>query len=243
MSLDFPRSVRPIKLFLSYSTKDRLIATEIKEALVFFGFEVFLAHQDVRPSLKWQQTILHELKACDVFLPLLTRNFRSSFWTDQECGVALVLEKEILPVAYPYRVYGFLSAYQWLNGHKMAPQDIAFAVLMSLATNEKFKERVKPGFIRRWCWAKADSKEVVTYTEVLILLAPFSYREMNVILTWGGQHYRTPSIVKAIDKLVARRGQRYSNRAAYDFAAWNNHIFSSPTARQKVKAHHNWIWS
>ncbi len=61
-----------IAAFLSYSSRDKKLAGLIKKELDFFGFDTFLAHDDLVPSVEWQRTIVCRLKGCQVFLPLLT---------------------------------------------------------------------------------------------------------------------------------------------------------------------------
>src|SRR5258706_15187652 len=89
MGANSDRDALKVQAFLSYSGKDRKLAGELKEGLEACGLSVFLAHEDIEPSVEWQTRILAELSTVDVFLPLLTSNFRESLWTDQESGVAV----------------------------------------------------------------------------------------------------------------------------------------------------------
>ena len=79
----------PLKLFISYSHKDRKLAKQVKKCLLTFGLNVFLAHDDIEASVQWANEIVAALKESDVFPPLLTDAFSASDWTDQETGVAL----------------------------------------------------------------------------------------------------------------------------------------------------------
>jgi hypothetical protein len=81
--------VNPPRLFLSYSTNDRQLAGKIKENLSKAGFDVFLAHEDITPTDEWLRRIETEFKRCNVFIAVLSQNFRKSEWTDQEAGYAL----------------------------------------------------------------------------------------------------------------------------------------------------------
>jgi hypothetical protein len=104
-----------LNFFISYSHSDRIVAAQIKESLVDFGFTVFLAHEDIIPSTEWQERILLELKICDVFLPLLTENFKNSVWTGQEIGIAYAGQKLIIPLRIEIVPFGFISKFQALN--------------------------------------------------------------------------------------------------------------------------------
>ena len=101
-----------LKAFVSYSTEDKRLAGKIKEVLVYYGIDVFLAHEDLTPSSEWQTEIIKKVAACDVFMPLHTDNFRLSEWTDQESGMAMMSEKIIMPIHVTRNPHGFLRRYQ-----------------------------------------------------------------------------------------------------------------------------------
>ncbi|HIH44794.1 MAG TPA: toll/interleukin-1 receptor domain-containing protein, partial [Candidatus Methanoperedenaceae archaeon] len=64
--------IKSLRIFLSYSTNDKVIAGSLKTLLELMGFEVFLAHEDIEPSVEWQEEIKDNLDKCDIFIPLLT---------------------------------------------------------------------------------------------------------------------------------------------------------------------------
>lgn len=67
-------------LFISYSYKDKKLAGELKEALgEEYGFQVFLAHETISVSTKWEKEIMRNLRNCDALVALLTKSFRV-FW-------------------------------------------------------------------------------------------------------------------------------------------------------------------
>lgn len=103
------------KFFISYSHIDKKIAGKLKEYLEEFGLKAFLAHEDIEPSEEWQLAIIRELKACDAFLPILTRNFPLSNWTGQESGIAYIREKLIIPLKFGLDPFGFMGKFQALN--------------------------------------------------------------------------------------------------------------------------------
>lgn len=107
---------RTARVFLSYSEKDRHLAARIKTGLENFGLEVFLAHEDINPSADWEKTILENLDSTDIFIPVITGNFKNSQWTDQECGIAYSKKKLIISIAVDGVIpYGFISKYQALK--------------------------------------------------------------------------------------------------------------------------------
>jgi len=47
-----------LRVFLSYSYEDRHTASQIKNELETSGLHVFMAHDDIKPSLEWQDVIV-----------------------------------------------------------------------------------------------------------------------------------------------------------------------------------------
>lgn len=106
---------RTIRVFVSYSKKDKKLAGEVKYYLEKYGLRVFLAHEDIKPPAEWEKEIIHNLKGCDIFLPIITNNFKQSDWTDQETGIAFALDKFTIPLQVNTTPYGFIGKYQSLK--------------------------------------------------------------------------------------------------------------------------------
>ena len=101
-----------VRAFMSYSHEDKHLAGDVKKAMSDYGIEVFMAHEDIKLSSAWVAIIQAELRRCDLFLLLLTNNFPHSKWTDQEAGIALALDKLIVPLSVHILPYGFIGAIQ-----------------------------------------------------------------------------------------------------------------------------------
>jgi hypothetical protein len=111
-----PPTLDPVtrKAFLSYSMADKHIAAAVKKLLEAYAFECFMAHDDLQVSEKWRERILDELQQCDVFVPLLSTNFKGSEWCAQEVGVVMgrpgvLVVPLILDGTTPY---GFIASIQ-----------------------------------------------------------------------------------------------------------------------------------
>ncbi|MBU3967176.1 MAG: toll/interleukin-1 receptor domain-containing protein [Euryarchaeota archaeon] len=106
-----------LKIFFSYSTTDKKIVGLLKDPLELYGFEVFVAHDDdaIEPAVEWQYVIIDNLKKCDIFIPLITNNFKESNWTDQETGMAKISGKFIIPLEVDDHPYGFIGNIQSLK--------------------------------------------------------------------------------------------------------------------------------
>src|SRR3989344_1788114 len=104
---------RNVRVFISYSSLDAGLAGGIKRGLERLGMDVFIAHDDIIPSLEWIKTILENLDSTDIFMPIITQNFKESEWTDQESGIAFAKEKIIVPISVDNQhPYGFLNRFQ-----------------------------------------------------------------------------------------------------------------------------------
>ncbi len=104
-----------MKIFLSYSTLDKKVAGIIKEQLDDYGFYSFLAHDDIQPTEEWLNLIVNEIIGCDIFMLIITKNCRKSFWVNQEIGIAYGSNKLIVPVNLEGRPFGFISPKQHLS--------------------------------------------------------------------------------------------------------------------------------
>src|SRR6267378_4977969 len=100
--------------FISYSHEDRKYGAQAKSVLADAGIEAFLAHEDLHVSDEWRKRIIEELKRCDLFVPLLSKNFVASKWAPQEVG--FIISRSEVPIA-PISLdgttpFGFISHVQ-----------------------------------------------------------------------------------------------------------------------------------
>jgi len=139
-----------LKIFLSYSSKDYELAKEIKEVLENCGLNVFLAHTSIEPTKSWEEEICKNLKECDVFIPILTNNFKESNWTSQESGIAFNERKTILSLKIDIDPFGFLGQFQALNfnissSYELTKFEKKLEIIKTLMIN--FSEEIRKSFI------------------------------------------------------------------------------------------------
>ncbi len=173
-----------IPAFLSYSHKDRELAGFTKSFLDRYGFDTFLAHQDLQPSEEWQKIILVRLKACTVFLPLLTDAFKQSDWTDQETGIAVALKKIIVPLKVTMNPYGFINKYQAQSLDGGAVDEACWNVIKTLAANAKLGAAIRDGMIQTFGDSGSFAIAASNATK-LQSLEPFSDEQLNEIARVG----------------------------------------------------------
>lgn len=106
-----------ISAFICYSSKQKLIGGKFKAYLEnLCGYEAFIAHDDILGSTIWEEEIIQAIKNADFFIPLISKEFKESPFTDQETGIAVCLEKKIIPIKLDQvNPYGFIKKYQALQ--------------------------------------------------------------------------------------------------------------------------------
>ena len=167
-----------MKVFVSHSHKDKELAGSIKEELErAFEFDVFVAHDDINPSEEWRRAILEELKECDVFLALLSRDFEDSNWTDQESGAAVAWDKTVVPISIDINPYGFISKFQ---AFKWDSEDLAKNIYRLIEVLYKKGKFSKAELIESF--AKSRSYDIAGYIAQLLLeVGNFTPRQINSI--------------------------------------------------------------
>ena len=102
------------EVFLSYNHVDKEIAAEVKAELQRAGFGSFLAHDDIEVSKIWRDEILKHLDSCSALMAIVTENFASSVWVNQEVGAVMAKGKPIVSLIFAgsQRLPGFLEMFQ-----------------------------------------------------------------------------------------------------------------------------------
>lgn len=146
-----------LRIFVSHLAKEKITAIELKETLETFGISSFVAHSDIEPTKAWQHEIELALRTCDCLVALLTDDFNSSKWTDQEIGFAYARNIFIIPVRMGVDPYGFIGSVQAITFHSMSrlADDILTSLLKNNKTTEKISEAIMHKFETSNSWADA----------------------------------------------------------------------------------------
>lgn len=140
-----------LRIFLSYSSKDKIVAGEIKKTLEEFDLEVFVAHDDISPSEEWEKTILQNLDSTDIFLPLISTSFKLSPWVDQETGIAIAKEKFIIPISVDEtKQYGFLAKYQSLKFDEKNISGSCWEIIKCIKNNPRFANALLDAILKKF---------------------------------------------------------------------------------------------
>jgi len=179
---DMTRKRGIVSVFISYSHKDAELAEKIKKGLEAYGLSSFVAHDDIPVGEKWQEKIKKELSKCDVFILILSEDYKVSDWADQEAGYACVADKLIIPINAGKKPYGFINEYQAknINLHidnrhlQNEIEKICYEIVNKVYS--EFGDKVKDEFIR----AFLNSKNFDEANRRSKLLDKFSYSDEEI---------------------------------------------------------------
>ena len=128
-----------VDVFISYSFKDAEIAKFLFKHLKNEGLNVFKAPISINPGERWDEEILKNLKNSSWILFLASKEACVSPIVQQEIGVALGTEKNIVPVVWdmdPSELPGWVKNIQALDLRNMSLSEASDQVL-------KISEQIK----------------------------------------------------------------------------------------------------
>lgn len=147
------------RLFISHSVVIRESAHKLKQALAPFGVASFVAHDDIEPAHEWQSEIESALRTMDALVALISPEFMSSKWCDQEVGYALGRGKLVLPISKDTTPHGFIAKIQGLQSKGLEVKDVANKVVEILIQNESSSPRMTEVLVEKlvnsWSWASS----------------------------------------------------------------------------------------
>ncbi len=150
------QDVETYDIFISHSYDDYEKVSSylyyLKDELHGFGkfFPVFIAHEDIMPSKKWQDEIVRVIKRTKIFIAYLTPNFKESKWCDQESGFACATDQLIISLMDGAKPYGFLEQYEGMRmppelkyGYNSNLQKFAISIVKLIYKDERYKGMVR----------------------------------------------------------------------------------------------------
>lgn len=135
-------SGKEFRLFLSHLSKDKDKATRLKTCLAPRGISGFVAHEDIHPTLEWQNEIERALHTMDAFVAILTPGFKDSVWTQQEIGYALGRGVKIIALRMGEDPAGFISRQQALSRGSRTAEAVAEEIADLLLDDARTRDRL-----------------------------------------------------------------------------------------------------
>ena len=121
------------RLFISHCATQKLQVGALRDALDPLGISAFVAHEDMEPSREWQPQIESALRTAEALVAVVTDDFVTSMWCDQEVGFALGRGLPVIPVRFGCPPHGFIGKIQALPAAQNAPlANVAPAILQQL---------------------------------------------------------------------------------------------------------------
>jgi hypothetical protein len=124
------------RLFISHIAKEKEKATRLKACLWPYSISGFVAHEDIYPTLEWQNEIERALHTMDAFIAVHTPGFSASFWTQQEIGFAFGRGVKIISFKMGEDPTGFISKRQALARRQRTAEEIAKEIDSLLSADE-----------------------------------------------------------------------------------------------------------
>ena len=87
-----------LKIFISYSSKNRRIVEKLISDLKAMGHDVWHDTEGITGGHKWWAVILKEIRQCELFIPALTTHYFKSVPCSLEIEYASALQKLIFPI-------------------------------------------------------------------------------------------------------------------------------------------------
>jgi hypothetical protein len=137
------QNTKRFRLFISHISADKLIATRLKDALAAHQIAGFVAHEDIQPTLAWQDEIERGLRTMDAMVAVHTKGFSASFWTQQEIGFALGRGVKVISFKYGEDPTGFIAKHQALPRLNKSAEDIAAEIDRLLTADPRTKDKIK----------------------------------------------------------------------------------------------------
>jgi hypothetical protein len=154
--------MKPVKVFISYSHLDNTVAGEISTIFhAYFGFDTFLAHDDLRISEVFPKEVKKHLAIADYVVPLISPNFLCSAFANQEIGLALSWGKKILPISVDGTTPpGFIKDSQARKCHDLSEGSLIRVVTEIYFLSfqhpkyKEYKEKCVGGLVNAFCQSK-----------------------------------------------------------------------------------------
>lgn len=131
------------RLFISHVTKDKDAAMRLRDCLAPLRIAGFVAHEDIHPTLPWQDELHRALLTMDAFLAVHSDGYATSCWAQQEAGFALGRGVKIISFKLSDEApAGFLAGQQALLRQGRDAEKIAREIRNLLAADEATQARL-----------------------------------------------------------------------------------------------------
>ena len=207
-----------METFISYASGIKRSAGRIKEYLDQYGFNCFLAHEDILPQTVWPAEILRELKRCDLFLPLLTSGFIESFFCQQETGFAYGKGVKILPVMISKAPMGMIADMQAVRFNRHKFESSCWKIVKHVAKRDSLSGPVLDALIKEF-GESGSYDDASERARKILNKFDFTQRQVKTIRRYikkNSQIHETKKARDCIFKFMDRNSRNFDD----DFRDW-----------------------
>ena len=194
------------KLFVCHTARHKTKANKIASHLKYHGVSAFVAHEAIEPTRQWQDVIEYALRTADALAALVTTDFPSSKWTDQEVGVVFGRRRLIIPVKLGPNPYGFIGKYQALQGKGLSEAEIAEKVFDILAKQEGTQKGMAEALVAQFENSSSfqNARDNMAVLEKIRYLDDALIRRLRTAATRNSQIVKSWGVPERLDRLISR---------------------------------------
>jgi hypothetical protein len=186
---DGPWLTGMFRLFASHLSRDKAFVSQVKDCLRKYAVDTFVAHEDIEPTREWISEIEVALATCNAAAALLTPDFHTSDWTDQEIGYCLQRRILLIPIRMGRDPYGFFARFQGLQGVGKGPEVVAREIFDILVKHDQTASLMSDALVGQFTLSKS-------YNE-----AKQNFGLLQYVRTW------TPGLLGRVETAVHENSQ------------------------------------
>ena len=158
-----------ILLFLSHSSKDKVLVSNVAQKLTNIGISAFVAHENIEVGNEWFSEIRKKLSSSNGFVAFITESFVLSDWCDGEVGWAYSRGIPILGLNLGVAEYGFLGTLQQSPVFHQDENKIYLAILDWLRNYFVANGKLETVIVDALCKNRdvSNTKQIITELENL----------------------------------------------------------------------------
>lgn len=194
------------RLFLSHVSSHKIAVSKLKAELALRGVTAFVAHEDIVPSLQWRDEIELGLRSMHALAALITPDFHTSVWTDQEIGWALGRGVLVVPVRLGVDPYGFAGKFQGVPGSLDRPEKLADALVTALLANPQTHGEMRRSLVSAFARAESFLMAMALRT-LLVEIKEFTEEEITAMRTACVENDQVANAYKVARDIYAAVGK------------------------------------
>jgi hypothetical protein len=143
------------RLFISHTSANATLAGQLRDYFAPWRCDAFVAHTTIEPTREWERVIEAGLSSCHALTALVTEDFVSSRWCDQEVGYCLARRVPIVPVRLGADPHGFIAKFQAARTGRGTAAAIADGIFRALARHAALRDLMVQPVVHRFATTRS----------------------------------------------------------------------------------------